>query len=333
MLVEALYSKSYIWLNGLKIMPEEKINDLIFKELIKRGYSLDGKTRIWNLADSKLWYLTPRQAQGYLDLEESDDFKNLSSKDETELLGKHLEEIKKVIGNEPVNIVDLGCGDGKKAGELILRLKETNKVRYCSIDISSYMVRKAVENLPGIVGDSVEIIWNVSDFENLENVTSMLSDSEYKRNIFLFLGGTISTFEPHTVLYEIVEAMKSNDIFLMGLGLSKDRIGTEKFPGNKIAYDNFMSMVVTQLGFVREELDFGVRKEGLRTEMFYTIKRDKNIILKNRKISFNEGDQIIVANVVRYTKEEIEKILKIYFEEFKIFMNASETRALAVCRK
>ena len=36
-----------------------KINDLIFKELIKRGYSLEGNTRIWNIADSKLWYLTP----------------------------------------------------------------------------------------------------------------------------------------------------------------------------------------------------------------------------------------------------------------------------------
>ena len=40
-----------------------QINDLIFKELIKRGYSLEGKTRIWNIADSKLWYLTPEQAQ------------------------------------------------------------------------------------------------------------------------------------------------------------------------------------------------------------------------------------------------------------------------------
>ena len=30
-----------------------KINDLIIKELIKRGYSLEGNTRIWNIADSK----------------------------------------------------------------------------------------------------------------------------------------------------------------------------------------------------------------------------------------------------------------------------------------
>ena len=49
----------------------QKINDLIFRELVKRGYSLEGNTRIWNIADSKLWYLTPEQAQGFLDLEAS----------------------------------------------------------------------------------------------------------------------------------------------------------------------------------------------------------------------------------------------------------------------
>ena len=53
--------------------PAQKINDLIFKELIKRGYSLEGNTRVWNIADSKLWYLTPEQAQGYLDLDSDKD--------------------------------------------------------------------------------------------------------------------------------------------------------------------------------------------------------------------------------------------------------------------
>ena len=57
------------------------INDLIFRELIKRGYSLEGNTRVWNIADSKLWYLTPEQAQGYLDLEKDEKYqKNVIQK-------------------------------------------------------------------------------------------------------------------------------------------------------------------------------------------------------------------------------------------------------------
>ena len=61
--------------------PSQKINDLIFRELIKRGYSLEGNTRIWNIADSKLWYLTPEQAKAYLDLEELKEinFQNLNN--------------------------------------------------------------------------------------------------------------------------------------------------------------------------------------------------------------------------------------------------------------
>ena len=56
----------------MKVSKEDPvINDLIFKELIKRGYSLKGNTRIWNISDSKLWYLKPDQAQAYLDLERS----------------------------------------------------------------------------------------------------------------------------------------------------------------------------------------------------------------------------------------------------------------------
>ena len=59
-----------------------QINDLIFKELIKRGYSLEGNTRIWNIADSKLWYLTNEQAQAYLDLENSQEYNDAVGEDE-----------------------------------------------------------------------------------------------------------------------------------------------------------------------------------------------------------------------------------------------------------
>ena len=52
-----------------------EINDLLFKELLKRGYKLEGTKRVWDLADSKLWYLTPKQAQGFLDLEKTENYR------------------------------------------------------------------------------------------------------------------------------------------------------------------------------------------------------------------------------------------------------------------
>ncbi len=118
-----------------------EITDLIVMELIKREASLEGKTRIWNIADSKLWYLTSQQAQAYLGLENSANFKELASNAEFKLLSQISPLIKKKIGKDThINLVDLGCGDGKKAAYIIEKFGEGMSVRYCPIDISGYMV-------------------------------------------------------------------------------------------------------------------------------------------------------------------------------------------------
>jgi len=65
-----------------------EINDLIFKELLKRGYKLEGKTRVWDVADSKLWYLTPKQAQGFLDLSKTEGYKKSIIEKEVSLIKK-----------------------------------------------------------------------------------------------------------------------------------------------------------------------------------------------------------------------------------------------------
>ena len=78
----------------------QKINDLIFKELIKRGYSLEGNTRIWNIADSKLWYLTPKQSQAFLDLEQSTAYQKEIIQKEIDLINKNLCEILAKVGKD-----------------------------------------------------------------------------------------------------------------------------------------------------------------------------------------------------------------------------------------
>ena len=101
------------------------INNLIFKELIKRGYSLEGNTRIWNIADSKLWYLTPEQAQAFLDLEDEKEYKKTVTQQELDLIDENTKEILEKSGNEPINIIDVGCGDGRKASIFIEKFKGT----------------------------------------------------------------------------------------------------------------------------------------------------------------------------------------------------------------
>ena len=45
-------------------------------------------------------------------------------------------------------ILDLGCGDGQKAAHIIEKLRSSYKrIKYCPIDISGYMVSKAVKTV------------------------------------------------------------------------------------------------------------------------------------------------------------------------------------------
>ena len=314
----------------------EKINDLIFKELIKRGYSLRGNTRIWNIADSKLWYLTPKQAQAYLDLENSKGYRELMFSAELKMINKYMPEISsKILHGGAVNIIDIGCGGGKKAIVPLETLHKKAKVRYCPIDISSHMITEAINEIRKLnKGEVVEFQWNISDFDNLENISSLLRDSTYRQNFFMFLGDTISNFEIHEVLYEVVEAMEEGqDYLLIGLSLANNKPNEIIKPYNLESNDKFFGLILAQLGFEKDEVEFGVRFENSRVEAFYTIKKDKTLEFSDKSVHFQKGDQILIGVSYRHKIADLEKIMKIYFEEYKFYFNEDKTRALILCKK
>ncbi len=314
-----------------------QVNDLIFKELIKRGYSLEGNTRVWNIADSKLWYLTPEQAQAYLDVEDSKNYQGSIADLEMDILNKNVSKIiNKVLNGEAINIIDIGCGDGRKAIPILVELsKRTKHIRYCPVDISSYMVSKAIEKIKALGrGEVIEFKWNISDFDNLENVSALLRDKQYRQNFFLFLGGTVTNFELHEVMHEVAEAVdKHLDYLLLGVGLRTTKVEDVAKKLKTPEFNSFFSKILTQIGFSREDIEFGTRYREPRIEWFYTIKRDILIKLGEKEIRFNEGDQILVAVTYRYTKEEFNKSLKHYFERVEFFVSSDGSRAIILCKK
>jgi len=313
------------------------VNDLIFKELVKRGYSLEGNTRVWNIADSKLWYLTSDQAQAYLDVEKSDKYKKDMIDPEIELLEEAIPKIKNsiVFGNE-VTIVDIGCGDGKKAIVPIQILKEShNKIKYCPVDISAYMVERAIEKISkeNSVDEIIDFQWNVSDFENMENVTKLLRRGG-KELFMMFLGSTLGNFDPHDVLYALQNSMEFGDSLLIGVALSEniDPVEIERAYASKYS-DHFLGYVLTELGFDREDIEFGARYRHSRVESYFKINKEKIIIFQDKEIRFNKGDQIIVAYSHKFDKKKLEGIVKLYFANYTFFINKEKTWALILCKK
>lgn len=313
---------------------EQVINDLIFKELIKRGYSLDGKTRVWNIADSKLWYITPDQAQDYLDLENSAGYKSSISNPEFELTEKNLPEIEKQIGNVPVNLIDLGCGDGKKAAHIVEHLHKKVPVRYCPIDISGYLVGQAIETFSKLKVEVVDFQYNISDFENLENITPLLIKDKFKRNLFILLGYTLGNFEIHDLLYQIRSAMNKGDVFVAvaGVGSSKweERAKTAKYDKKT---NNFFIHIPLLLGLGKDDVEFSPRFKNSRIEFCYVLKKDKEISFQERKVSFNKGDQIIVAVAYKQNKDDLLNIFNMHFDQVILKVSKDGSTALAICKR
>ncbi|MEK6928944.1 MAG: L-histidine N(alpha)-methyltransferase [Nanoarchaeota archaeon] len=314
-----------------------QINDLIFKELLKRGYSLDGKTRVWNIADSKLWYLIPEQAQAYLDLVSTASYKKQVGPKELTLLNEYLNEIIKEAGMKPLNIIDLGCGDGKKAAIFLREMQNKGiKVRYCPIDISGHMVKHAIKEVEKI--DNAEIIkvqWNISDFENLQNVVPLLKRDEYKTNFFLLLGNTFGNFETHELLYSVRNSMRDGDLILIGNGLNNYKMEEDivKSCRENPLRNEFFSLILKLIGFKKDQIEYCVRFKNDRLETFYTVLKDFTISFRDKKLKFDKGDQIIVGFAYHYKKDEFISYLKMYFGDVEIFTSKDDSYTLALCTK
>jgi len=311
-----------------------KINDLIFRELLKRGYSLEGNTRIWNLADSKLWYLTSAQAQAFLDLEQSKEYQKEVIQKEIDLIEQNINEITYGLKDKSLNIVDLGCGDGKKASIFLSYFKDKVKLRYCPIDISSYMVEKAIEKMSKTnVKEIIKLQWNISDFENLENITPLLRYGDFKDNFILLLGNTLGNFEIHELLFEIRSAMKEGDLLLIGNGLDNRNADEIVKAYHNAQIDKWLVQILTQIGLSKDNLTYGVRYRNSRVEEYYSINRDTEISFLGKTIRFTKGDQIITAVSYKYSRDDFMSFLKMYFSNVSLFTSKDGAYALALCKK
>lgn len=308
------------------------INNLIFNEVLKRGYSLEGNTRVWDLSDSKLWYLTPKQSQSFLNVEEDEGYKKSLTDIEISLIKENLNVILSQMKAKSYNIVDVGCGNGKKASLFIGELSKHLSIRYCPIDISSYMVNAASENIRKLnIGDVLEFSWNISDFENLDNVTALFRNQNYKHHFMLFLGNTMGNFSQTNILATIKKSMKKGDFLLIGNGII-DKVTPELIKSyyNK-ATVNFLIQPLKLIGFKDSEVEYSSRFVNSRMEMYFTILKDRTIKNMDKVIDFKKGDQILVGISYKYKKTEFRKILSKFFRKIKISTNKEETYALAFC--
>jgi len=312
-----------------------KTNDLIFKELLTRGFTLENKTRVWNIADSKLWYLTPSQAQGFLNLEKNEGYKKSIIAKEISLINNYLSSFLKELPFKTYNLIDLGCGDGKKASLFIKEFSKHLSIRYCPIDISAYMVNQAARTIKKLkVGEVLKFKWNISDFENLDNVMPLFRDAGFEHHFMMLLGNTLGNFDRDDILHGIKNSMAKNDVLLIGNGISNGRKSGEWIKDYKDEKINkWLIKVPLLLGLKENDIKYEVRFVNSRIEEMYILQ--KNVSLKHlgKTIKFEKGDIIIVAISYKYTKDKFKQNIKKFFPKVKLYTDKDKSYILAFCKK
>ena len=141
---------------------------------------------------------------------------------EVKILESRKKQICKEIEDKEFNLIELGCGDGKKTKILLEQfLREDNQFHYFPIDISEDSIAEFINSLrdefPGLKARGL-----VSDyFEGLY----WLSAQNNRRNIVLFLGSNIGNFTPIKAggfLSSLWKALNKDDLVLIGFDLKKD---------------------------------------------------------------------------------------------------------------
>ena len=310
-----------------------QVNPLILKELIKGGYSLEGNVKFWNIADSKLWYLTPEQAEAYLNMEKSERIQKNFIKTELKLIEKNIKDISELIKNKNINIIDLGCGNGKKAAVLIKNLKDFN-IRYCPVDINSNFIELAIENAKKARPKEIIKIKGVTaEFENIERISEHVRNIIYPTNVFLLLGNTLENLEIHGTLFQIRRAMKEGDVLLIGDGLDNQNpeellniYGSDKIKA-------FLDYIPKELGFEEDEIEIKRRFRNSRVEIHYEIKVGRIIDARDRIIELNKGDNLLVFFSYKYNKDDLRSILKMYFSDVNAYISKDDSYTLVLCKK
>lgn len=310
------------------------INETIFKELIKQGYSKRNGARVWDLSDSKLWFLTPELVAGFLALEKFEPYKKNVIEPEIYLLKKYASSVLQKKSKNAFNIVDLGCGNGMKAEIFIKNLPSNVRTRYCAVDNSPIFLEQATSRIKSLKSKKVTNVQKfMSSFDEIDDVIAMLRNNEYSQNICLLLGSTLSNFEINDLLYKISKALFSGDCLVIGNGVRKGRRFVQLKKYKSPFFNNWFIHLVKGLGFSESEVEYDARFANGRVEGFYRILVEKDVDFNGKKVKFKKDDEILVATQYKYYLRELKKFCEMYFRNVELIKSQDEEYVLIICEK
>lgn len=261
--------------------------------------------------------------------------KEVGGESELDILIDHERKITDILGSKSLNLLDLGCGDGKKAAFFINHIDQKLSV-YSGIDLSLRMLEIATNNMelahPNLPKETFQ-----EDFEqgNIANVTYYLHRRYQNNNLILFLGNTIGNIsDAHRVLINLRESMTDEDFLMVGLAYyNQKNIPLDAYSIPPVI--DWLWTVPDKIGIKRSDAKIYVSYNKFRRQLEFQLEflKDWAKTFGTNYLRFPNGQRIRLAISRRFTKDDIfELFANAGFKIESLLIDKERNNALVLCR-
>lgn len=261
--------------------------------------------------------------------------KEYGGESELEILTDNQRKLVNFLGSGNYNLVDLGCGDGKKGAFFISHLDQ--KIEgYFALDLSLRMLDIANNNMELTHSTlSREIFQNDFEQGNIANVTYYLHRRYQRPNLFLFIGQTVGNIsDAHRVLINIAESMTDEDLLIVGLAYyNSQNIPIESY--NLPGAIEVMWTIPEKIGIKRADakIYWTWNKTRRQLECQLEFLKDWSQTFGSNFLKFPKGQRIRLAISRRFTRDDIfELFANAGLKIESLLIDKEKSNALVLCK-
>ena len=251
--------------------------------------------------------------------------------------------IAKFIGKGDLNLLELGCGNGEKVGDVIKSLLDFGDVIYSPIDISSAALRKCkvcvAKQFPHL-----KISPMLGEYNSSIRELSLFG----RKKLVAFFGSSIGNFKWHEAevfLNSLSAALNKDDFMLIGFDLMKDIKTMISAYSDKAGFTaefnrNLLRRINLELGgnFKPENFEhhaeFNFTTRAMQSFLYSTVPQKVQIQYLNRKFIFEKYDSIHTESSGKYRLHEIAGLAKMSrFEVVRNFFDDQGYYALSLWQR
>lgn len=241
---------------------------------------------------------------------------------EQQILAAHREDLRALAmdGARPLNVVDLGAGDGRKTRVLLDHLLGAGAaVHYVPIDISEGAMRELVARMRTTL-PTLEVHGLVAEY--VAGLSWLKDQRPQRRNLVLFLGSSAGNFRRgplRALLWQLREACSHGDLLLVGFDLKKelpamvaaytDRAGmTAAFNTNLLRRINAELGGEFQLERFRHYATYNVASGAIESYLISLQAQSVHVAALDARFDFREWEPIHLEFSYKFLESEVQAL-------------------------